>query len=383
MSRRLSLVVLALLTWSATRASAWPDFSGPQWTLRQHAAESNFVVLATVAKRASDSAGPELRIEMVVKPGAGLKDEKVITLRDRLAVPDGLPTPYLAFVKVSMGELVPVVAGALESDAAAKYLRDALKLDPKKPGDAAAFFYRYLESPARGVREDVYFELAFMKYADLREGAARLSPDAIAASLGKPDRLSIFRELDALLLGHCGKERHAEMLKKQIDLVSKSGGSELHALLSGYALLSPKEGLTVMRDLIKQEIASFPVRHGVLRALRFFATDRPDVFPRGEIVQALGLLLDHADIADLGIEELRRLGEDSVMDRVLALPGRKGFDRADNLPRLRRAVLRYMLRFPKNTKARAYVEQRRATDPEAVESAQELLKQVADAKKGE
>src|SRR5262249_44513507 len=89
-----------------------------------------------------------------------------------------------------------------------------------------------------------------------------------------------------------------------------------------------------------------------------------------EIIAAACLLLDQPDISDLAIERLRRHGEARMMDRVLALHDRPGFDQAHS----RRAILRFALTFPQHPAAARYIAQRRAVDPDAVDAQEELLK---------
>jgi hypothetical protein len=386
MSRRLILASLVLLIGSARSALGGPTASFPPPTLRQQAAESRFVLFGTIANPAMNSAGgvgtgvTDLRIELVIKPGAGLPKGKVVTLPRYIPIEGKKPNRFIVFFDVFQGQLDPWAGSPVESDAAAKYLRDALKLDPTKSGDAVLFFNRHVDSPDPVVKKDALRELSSMKYAELREGAGRLDPDVLAERRAKEDRPLQQRMLDALLLGHCGQERHAELLKKSIDAARKEHVFELGELLISYALLKPREGLAVIREVIEQMKAPFEVRYSALRALQFFSVNRPEICPRGRQVQLISLMLDQPDMVDLAVEELRKLGEESVMERVLALPVREGFVH----PGVGRAVLRYALTFPKNAKARAHIEQCRAADPFAVESAEGVLKLEADAlKKGE
>src|SRR5207245_363206 len=97
------------------------------------------------------------------------------------------------------------------------------------------------------------------------------------------------------------------------------------------------------------------------------------VLSRDQVSEAMGLMLTQPDMADLPIEELRRLGADRFMERVLSLYKKKDLDVP--IPALRRAILRYALSFPENSKAGQFVEERRAEDSESVEKAEESLEQ--------
>ena len=80
-------------------------------------------------------------------------------------------------------------------------------------------------------------------------------------------------------------------------------------------------------------------------------------------------MLDHADIADLAIEDLRRWKVWDQTKRMLALKDKSDYD----LPVMRRAILRFMLCSP-TPEAKAYVAAIRKQDEELVISAEEVLR---------
>src|SRR5262249_4098011 len=90
---------------------------------------------------------------------------------------------------------------------------------------------------------------------------------------------------------------------------------------------------------------------------------------RAAVANAIAALLDQEDIADLGVEDLRRFERWEFADQVLALPEK--FEPAI----IHRAVLRYTLTIPKpHKKAETYLNFMRLVNREAVESAEEMLK---------
>jgi hypothetical protein len=218
--------------------------------------------------------------------------------------------------------------------------------------------------------QDAHAELEALSYADLRPHAGLLPADAIAARLKNEKTPTSLRHLDGLLLGHCGNAKHAKLLETMIDSrCQKKEDNGLEGLLIGYTLLRPNEGLARIRKIVSQPAVEFNLRYRALKALRFLGLERPDVLARQQLIELSCLMLDHCDIADLVIEDMRRLGQGGMVDRVLALHGKKGFD----LPITRRAILRYAIVFSNNPKAAQFVEARRAEDPEFVEELEDLL----------
>ncbi len=375
MSPRITLVLAVMMNCSAAGIRAgWPAL-GPPPTMRQEAAEAKFILYGKLSDPVitKDGGGQTtFHVELVVKPGPDYKGEKVLVIPRAVEA-----TTYLIYFDVFKGTIDPYRGFKLQSDAGAKYLKDALALDPTKPGAAVDYFHRHLESPDPVVSEDAYRELHAMKYAELRGPASRLPADAITTRLAKQDRKPWHCALDGLLLGHCGKDHHAEVLSKLIATARKEETSSgLEGLLVGCTLLRPHEGLALIRDVIGRD-KSFTMRLEALRALRFFVANRPDVVPRTAVVPAMALMLEQQDIADMVVDDLRSLGEVTVMEQVLSLEGRKDFD----IPIMHRAVLRYALTFPKNARAKEHVDKARARDPDLVESVEEMLKLEKEAEK--
>jgi hypothetical protein len=346
--------------------------------------DAQLVVVGTLANAAMNPANDErtavtdLRIQRVLKAHPIVGDRKVVPINRYIPNPDPKNPPrYLIFCDVTRGKVDPW-KGVVASDALVDYVRDAQRLDPKKPGDAVGFFHRHLDSKDADVVRDASLELSEIPYAVLREHAPRLSADAIMARQDKRDTPVWLRDFDGLLLGHCGKERHAAFLEKLIKEGIKHDVPEgFKGILIGYTLLKPKEGLEVLRKILRDEKNSFNHRYATTRALRFFWDDRREVLPPGVIVDCISVLLDQKDIADIAIEELRMHKEVRQLERILALYDRPGFDAPYN----RRAIISYALTFKEKPAAERFIEQVRAKNAEVVENCEELLKLEAEAKK--
>jgi hypothetical protein len=381
MSRYIPFLALVVFLTSADRfpSQAAPFVCPPPYVpFRQEFAQATFVLEGTLVNPAMNPVGDtknavtSVRILSVVKNDPVIANGTVITLPRFIEVPDPKKPPrMLIFFDVFKGKVDPYRGIFINSDALPKYIMEAVKLDPKKPGAALHFFQRHLDSPCPEVVQDASAELSDLPYEEIRRHAASLPADAIAARLKSEKTPNSLRNFDGLLLGHCGSVKHATLLETLIEARRKQRDDKgLQGLLVGYTLLRPKEGLAQVRKVASQGKEEFMLRYQALKALRFLGRERPDVLPRAQLIEASCLMLEQPDIADLIIEDMRRLAEGSILDRVLSLYGKKEFD----IPIIRRAIIRFALTLSKNPKAAQFVEERRAEDPEGVEAVEEALK---------
>jgi hypothetical protein len=373
---------LAALAGDPASALACPIHGvGPTRTLRQTAAEARLILYGTLCnpRRNPGSTAPEpegttdLRILRVLKPDPILGDQKTVTLPRYLPVDDPKnPPKFIVFLKVVECRLQPFAGFPVQSAATVDYLKEILALNKEGP-QALAFFFRHLHHPNPEVSQDAFQEWANANYQDYRAAAQKLPAEKIARWLKDPQTPPSRHGLLASLLGHCGTDKHADLLRKMLDNPPPDYDGDTGVLV-GYTLLKPKEGRAYMRGVLKDPSKDFMVRYRALRAARFFWESRPDVVDRKELVEGMCLLLDQGDIADIAIEDLRRWGRWEVADRVLALYDRESHDS----PVVRRAIVRYALSCPKVPGVAAWIAALRRRDPGVVEDMEEVLKLEKD-----
>jgi hypothetical protein len=353
-------------------------------TFRQEAAGCPLVLYGTpVNPRHGSAKNPPLkdgegdstdfRILGVVKCNVLLDDRPFIELPRYIPAGDPKDPPkFLIFCEVFQGKPDPFKGVIVKSDAALKYLRGALALDAADRLAALRYFVRFLGDEDPEVAKDACLELLKADYKDLRRLAEKLPADTLAGLLQDPQLAPRNRSLCALLLGHCGTDKHAKLLRR---LLGPPQGSlqecnSREEMLTGYVLLKPKEGWSYLRGVLKDDREDFPVRYAGLRTIRFLWDTRPDLVDKKELVEGVCLLLPQSDIADLAINDLRRWGRWEALERVLALSESK----AHNLPVVRRSILRFALSCQHLPRAAAFVKKMRQQDPEWVSEAEELLK---------
>jgi hypothetical protein len=319
-----------------------------------------------------DGGTTDFVIEKTLKPHEAVKNKKTITFRRSIP-----PTKskFVVFCDVYKGEIDPYrgVEVPPGSDLV-NYLTEALAKKDGPIGERLRLCFKYLNSADVDVALDAYREFQRADYKDYRDMAKTLPPDTIAKWLLDPKTPAYRYGLYASLLGHCGDaKRHGALLRKLVDDPDKRRGSGIDGMLASYVMLQPKEGWNYLKDILLDGKQDFLMRYAALRTIRFLWGERPDLASKNDLVSGVALVLDHPDMADFAVEDLRRWGRWEQCDRVLAL-----FDKeSHNVPVIRRAILRFMLQCP-GPRAAAFVREQRQRDRDWVNDAEELLRIEAD-----
>ena len=201
----------------------------------------------------------------------------------------------------------------------AKYLQGALAAQGQGRRRRLQFFFNYLDNADVEISNDAYKEFGNADYKDFRGMAKDLPADKIAKWLQDPKTPAFRFGLYASMLGHCGKEEHADVLREMLDDPDKRR-DQRHRRHPGrlhHAEAEGRLGVPAQHPQGPDEGVHAPLRG--LRAVRFFWDSRPDVVAKKDVVEAIGLLLDQSDIADLAIEDLRKWQHWDMADAILAL----------------------------------------------------------------
>jgi hypothetical protein len=311
----------------------------------------------------------DFRIDAVIKKHDILGDQKVITL-PRYVPPSDKNTKFLVFCDVFKGKIDPYRGVPVQADSdMVKYLTSAQAVKDKDVSARLRFYFDYLDNKEIEISNDAYKEFGNADYKDYRDMAKKLPADKLVGWLKDPNTPTFRYGLYASMLGHCGTDKDAKVLRAMLEDPQKRISTGVDGVLAGYVMLKPKEGMEHLRGILKDAKKEFMLRYAALRAARFFWDSRPDLLDKKDLVDGVCQLLEQSDIADLAIEDLRRWNRWEVSDRVLVLQDKSGFD----IPIVRRAILRYALSCPEK-KAAEFVNQYRKRDPEMVKDAEELLK---------
>jgi hypothetical protein len=391
--QRILLLAIALLAClllvSPGGACPFCGMQGP--TLTGEVGQAKMVLygaLTNADPKANNGDGTtDLLVESTIKNElAGKKDDPLAgtnrTVRlDRYLPPqaEGDKYRYLVYCDVFKGKIDPYRTLPVRKDGKmADYLLGALNHKDEPIGKRLRFFFDYLDNPDVEISNDAYKEFGNADYKDYRDMAKDLPAKRIVGWL-RDEKTPAFRYgLYASMLGHCGTEKDATVLRDMLDNKEKRLGSGVDGMLAGYVMLKPKEGWAYTLDILKDGKKEFMLRYAALRAVRFLWDSRPDLVDRKQLKEGMGVLLEQSDIADLAVDDLRKRECWDMTERVLALRKTKGYE---TIAIVRRAVLRFALSCKEHEKddskkaaAVAYVEEQRKKDAQAVTDAEELLK---------
>lgn len=390
MTRCWLVPIAALLAWAAAigPAIACPFCAPMGTTLTGEVAQADFILYGTLSNPQRDPNDPaafnkgttELNIELVIKSHDLIKGKKTLTI-PRYVPPDGRNSKYLIFFNVYNGQIDPYRGEAVPADSKLPdYLKGALEVRDKDVPTRLEYFFKFLEDPDIVVSSDAYSEFGYADYKDVRVVAHKFPAETLLKWLKDPNTRGSRLGLYGLLLGHCGRPEHAAVIRSLLADNERSYASGLDGILAGYVLLAPKDGWDYLMGLIRDRGKDFPVKYAALKTVRFFWEYRPDVIPHPQVLEAMKVLIDDPDIADMPIEDLRKW---KVWELTPLVLGYAAKDSHNGTPIIMRAILKYAIMAswadPKNAAAVEYVRAARAKNPKQVQFAEEILKDELNA----
>lgn len=373
MIRRL-LVVLALILFASPALACTLCGVNIQATptLRKTLGQSKLVLYGTLKNpklnAATNTGTVDLDIESVLKNDPFVTGKKIVTLNRYVPVDPKNPPRYLVFCDVDNGKLDPYRGIELKSNAAVDYLRGAAVLNPKDQTAALLFFFRYIDHADAEVANDAFLEFAKADDREVGEVAKQLDPEKIRKLLNDPQTPPARIGLYSFLLGACGGDKEAALLRSMLDKPSDKAREAIDGVLAGYIQLRPREGWQLASDMLQDtKERSIIDRTRVLHTLRFHHGWKPkDSKP--EVLAGMKAALG-TDLADLALEDLRKWEWWDETTRILSLYGKKGYE----APLMKRAIVRYALSCPRPDAAE-FVKERRGKEPDLVKDVEENLK---------
>jgi hypothetical protein len=371
------VAVATALLWAApARPCSWCLSQVQTATYRQDAAQSRLILFGAVtdsrllAANGVADAGrgvSTFQIKTVLKSDPWLGKKTTVEVPHYVPVSDPKDPPkYVLFCDIYEGKIDVFRGSPVKSEAAAAYVKGLLAADGKGTADVLRHCFDYLEHPDKELAADAYLEFAKATDRDIAAVAPKLSPEKVRGWLKDPKTPEQRLGMYAFLLGSCGGEADARLLRAMIDKPTDHTAPALDGLLGGYIQQRPKEGWELALSILKDEKRPFAARFAVVRTLRFYHAWKPkDTHER--VMQGLATVLRQGDIADIAVEDLRKWEAWDLTDDVLALYGKKGFD----APLMQRSLVRYALTCPR-PEAKKFAEELRRKDPE-------LYRDVAEA----
>ena len=367
-----------LLAAASAPAPACPFCSMQGQTLAGEVAGADMVLFGSLTNANDAGQTTDLVLDAVVKKNDVLDSlEKTVGGKKAVTLPKYLPpevagqNKFLVFCNVFKKEIDPYRGMAINPGSdMVDYLQHVQEQKDKKPGERLTFFFKYLDNIDPEIAMDAFKEYANAPYGDYKDMAKDLPAEKIAGWLRDPSTPGYRIGLYGSLLGHCGKEEDAKLLRSLVEDPTRKLSSGLDGVLAGYIMIDPKGGWEYTKTLMKDPGKEFLLRYAALRTVRFLHAYRPELVKPAELIKGIAPLLNQNDIADLAIDDLRKWGCADMTDRVLELQNSEVY----RTPVVRRAVLRFALSFPDVAADKAFVEQQRQADPQAVADVEELLK---------
>lgn len=410
--------VFAALLIVVTPVIACPFCPGSGTTLTQDAAQAGMILFGTLSNPQFNpgdinQGSTDLTIETIIKPNPILGDRKVLTLNRYIPVDRTQPVKYLVFCDVFNGKIDAYRGVALRTESKiAEYLKGSLENKDRDLTTRLLYFFKYLDADDLDIANDAFLEFANADYTAIRPVASKLSPDTLVKWLLDPNTPVSRFGLYGSLLGHCGTQKHAAVLRQMIDDPKKRFGTGLDGMMAGYVMLDRDAGWAYLKHLFNDptaylsaqaggvqavvafrmahsggspdatqaapgaaptrsvQVHEFLMRYAGLRAVRFMHDFRPDLVGADDLATGIRPMMVQDDICDLVIEDLRKWKRWELTNEVIGLTFRKSHD----VPIIRRSILRFALQAPSDIPAAAdFVKRMREQDEEWVKDVDELL----------
>lgn len=347
---------------SADHSKACPFCAKLGKTLSDNIAEADLAIYGELqpAERGIDTT--ELAIRVALKRGPVPADATSVSLARSIPVDESRRT-RLVLAHVIDGQIEPYRAIALPREDVVRYLRDAVSLAKRPANERLTFFYGKLGDTEPMIADDAYAEFAKASYADVRAAKSAFRPSQLLGWINDPATPGQKVGLFGLLLGLSGGPDEAKALAKLSTTRDSRLLPGLDGMLAGYYLLEPRRGLEKTMDLLSDKSSDFARRYAAIQTTRFLLAEVPNV-DKPRIVRGLADAVNVPEIADLAIDELRKLKAWEQSSRVLALAAANGPTRG--------SVIRYALACPEPA-ARSLVDRLRRDDPQSLVDAQQAL----------
>jgi hypothetical protein len=344
-------------------------------SLRQDADSAHIIVYGKLVNAQINKDDPlrlsgttDLVIEKV------LKDHSFLKGKTSLKIPRFVPAErnHLVFGivfkdKDQTDRLDPFRSVEIKNVAMVEYVQGLLAHDAKDRSRTLLYCFNYLDHVDPEIANDAFLEFARSTDQEVGQVASKLDAGKVRRWLQDvttpANRLSLY----GFLLGACGTDKDAALLRSLLDKPTERTGPALDGILGGYIQLRPREGWEQAFAILQDDKRPFTERFAIIRMLRFYHGWKPEAHAR-EIARAMAICVEKGDLADLVIEDLRRWKQWDLTELVLAQFPKKSHE----APLVRRCIVRYALCCPR-PEAKKFLTEARKADAEMVRDVEESL----------
>lgn len=335
-----ALVAVLIVPSLAPRAPACPSCEFPSLTLAESLAQTDAAVLVQWAggkKPTEESAGStDYEVKQIMRNYKGK-----LKVGDRITLPRYRASQVgdLFVLMGSSGTTLEWGSPLEVTETAFNYISQAPS--PEVPTAKRLEYYaKFLEYPDAMIANDAYGEFANSPYKDVALVGQKLSRKKVREWVANPDTPGTRLGLYGLLIGVCGNEEDAELVRKKITEKSDDFRLGIDGLMSGYLVLTGDKGLAVIDESkLRNTDVPFSETYAAMQALRFMWRYGEGRIEKERLRQSMRILLDRPELADLVIADLARWKDWSIQSRLMKMYGEGEY----NIPSIKRAVVRYML----------------------------------------
>ncbi len=187
------------------------------------------------------------------------------------------------------------------------------------PARRLPYFLKYLEYPDELISKDAFSEFAASPYSDIEPIADQFSPEKLKTWIARKETNQTRIGFYGMMLGLCGSKKDAEFLKTEIEKPTETYRLGLDGMMAGYVLLLGDEGIGLLEQKLQQNTAQFSDTYAAMQTLRFMWQYAQNRVSKDRLRQAMRMLVDRPEFADLAIKDLARWEDWDVMPKLMEI----------------------------------------------------------------
>lgn len=382
----MAIVGIAIVGLWSSSATSCPFCSAPALSLTEQLSQNDAAIVCKWVKADKDenekTASTTYEIVRILK--APKKETDAVNVGDKITLARYRKSkPNETFL--ILGVQGPAIEWGvpLEVDkASVDYIANAPSPDTPT-AKRLVYFLKYLEHKDDLVSNDAYAEFAAAPYKDVAKIHKEIPRDNIRKWVKDPETNPTRLGLYGLMLGLCGNKDDIKLMEEKITAKTEDFRLGIDGVMYGYLILAKEKGLKVLeKTKLQDKEVPFSETYAAMQAMRYVWRYHPDHISKKRLRQAMRLLLERPEYADLVIADLSRWQDWEVQDRLMEIYD----DEAYSIPSVKRAIIRYMFQCakfkpsdkqpepPKHAvKAKRYLDTLRAKDPKFVQDVERYI----------
>ena len=320
LSAAITAVAFLMTTAAASAARCCPFCSAPSLTLAEQMAQADAAVLVqwVGGKKATDKTAGETvyQIKQIVR-----NHKNELKVEDKVTLPRYRESKVgdLFLLVGSKGTTIEWASPLEVTETSFNYVAQAPS--PEVPTTKRlAYYVKFLEYPDQMIANDAYGEFANAPYADITQLADELPREKIRGWIVNKDTPATRMGLYGLLIGLCGNDDDAKIIKEKILEKTEDFRLGIDGLMSGYLLLTGDKGLAVLdENKLNNRDVPFSETYAAMQALRFMWKYAEGRIEKPRLRTSMRILLDRPELADLVIADLARWKDWEIQDQLMTL----------------------------------------------------------------